>query len=112
MDIAHLIKTDSWRMEVLRTVVVLDLPDWAIGAGFVRAAVWDALTGKPDPTPLPDIDVIYFDPHDITPERDRRLEVSLAAVMPEVSWDLKNQARMHTRVQTHSNPIADERCEA
>jgi len=97
MDLAHLIETDSWRMEVLRTVAALGLPDWAIGAGFVRAAVWDTLTGKLEPTPLPDIDVIYFDPADISRQRDERLLSILAATMPDIPWDLKNQARMHLR---------------
>ncbi len=97
MDIARLIETDPWRMEVLRTVAALGLPDWAIGAGFVRAAVWDALTQKPERTPLPDIDVIYFDPADVSRQRDERLVSILAATMPDIPWDLKNQARMHLR---------------
>ena len=97
MDIAHLIETDSWRMEILRAVAPLRFPDWAIGAGFVRAAVWDALTGKPEPTPLPDIDVIYFDPENTSRAHEDRLSSVLAASLPDISWDLKNQARMHLR---------------
>ncbi len=95
--IARLIEADTWRMEILRAVASLGLPDWAIGAGFVRAAVWDALTDKPEATPLPDIDVIYFDPDNTGPERDLRLLSALTEALPDVPWDLKNQARMHKR---------------
>ena len=33
------ILSDPWRMAVLRAVRALALPDWAVGAGFVRNAV-------------------------------------------------------------------------
>ena len=96
-DIAHLIEGDPWRMEILKTVATLNLSDWAVGAGFVRAAVWDALTGKPERTPLPDIDVIYFNLENTDPEHERQIVSALTATMPDVPWDLRNQARMHTR---------------
>ena len=38
-DICQLIMRDAWRMDMLRYARRLDLPDWSIGAGFVRAAV-------------------------------------------------------------------------
>lgn len=96
-DIARLIENDPWRMNILKHAAALDLPDWAIGAGFVRAAVWDALTGKAAATPLPDIDVIYFDRDDTTKDRDRALTDTLHQSNPTVEWDVKNQARMHIR---------------
>ena len=82
-------------MEVLRAVRALGLADWAIGAGFVRAAVWDRVFGVAAPTPLADIDVLYFDARRLSPHHDRRLERMLAAARPDVPWSVKNQARMH-----------------
>ncbi len=104
-DIVTLLKNDAWRMGILRTVAALNLPDWAIGAGFVRACVWDALCGKPSRTPLPDIDVIYFDPHDTARARDAEHEAALRAQGPDIAWSVKNQARMHER--NNDTPYAD-----
>jgi len=60
-DVLRLIAADSWRMEVLRSIHAMALPDCWIGAGFVRASVWDFLHGYERPTALDDVDVIYFD---------------------------------------------------
>ena len=82
-------------MDLLDVVRRQGLRDWAVGAGFVRAAVWDALSGVREPTPLADIDVIYFDPANAGPGRDRAVERALARARPGVPWSVKNQARMH-----------------
>ena len=47
-------------MDCLHALRTLDLPQGYIGAGFVRNAIWDELHEKVKPTPLNDIDVIYF----------------------------------------------------
>ncbi|MBL8700262.1 MAG: nucleotidyltransferase family protein [Alphaproteobacteria bacterium] len=84
-------------MARLRAVRALGLPDWAIGAGFVRGLVWDRLTGRAGRTALPDIDVLYFDPADLRAEAEARHEAVLAAADPGPPWSVKNQARMHLR---------------
>jgi uncharacterized protein len=90
----ELIAADEWRMRVLRAVRALDLPDWAIGAGFVRSRVWDWLSGDTRATVPTDIDVLYYDAADLSPERETVLEVGLNAVLP-APWSVTNQARMH-----------------
>jgi hypothetical protein len=90
---------------VLRAVRTLHLPDAAVGAGFVRNAVWDWLHGYEPPTSLSDVDVLYFDPTDLSPERDGDLERQLAAAMADVPWSVRNQARMHLR--NGDSPYAD-----
>lgn len=102
-DIIDLIEKDSWMMDVLQTVDKLHLPDWWIGAGFVRSKVWDALHGYDKRTPLPDVDVIYFDPEDFSIEEaeqyttaaETRYESLLQKQMPDIHWSVTNQARMH-----------------
>jgi uncharacterized protein len=89
-----LIAADPWRMEVLRAARALDLPDWAIGAGFVRSRVWDWLDGDCRSTMPSDIDVLYFDPADLDPEREAALERQLTRAVP-AAWSVTNQARMH-----------------
>src|SRR5688572_467422 len=90
-------------MDVLRLVESLNLPDWWIGAGFVRSKVWDHLHGYKTRTPLPDIDVIYFDRTDFEQEEvnkdttriERKYEEKLQKLFPSVKWGVTNQARMH-----------------
>ena len=60
-DILKIISKDKWQMHVLGLVRDLGLPDWWIGAGFVRNKVFDYLHGYKKRTPLNDVDVIYFD---------------------------------------------------
>jgi hypothetical protein len=84
-------------MAALSAVRDLGLPDWAIGAGFVRALVWDHLSGHAVPMPLGDVDVIYFDPSDLSATREAEFEALLQARVPGPPWSVKNQARMHFR---------------
>lgn len=88
---------DTLRMRALRAAREMDLPDWCIAAGFVRNLVWDKLHGFEMPTPLEDIDLIYFDPVHAGREHDRHIEVRLAAAEPGLPWSVHNQARMHER---------------
>ena len=94
-DIIEVIKKDSWMMDVLKTAKILDLPDWWICAGFVRSKVWDVLHNFNARTPLPDIDVIYFDSSNINELEEKNLERKLRSLMPNIPWSVKNQARMH-----------------
>lgn len=82
-------------MQILRTARTLDLPDWWIGAGFVRNKVWDVLHEYTKPTPLKDIDVVYFDPHTLDESREKEHDAALRKLHPNVIWSTKNQARMH-----------------
>lgn len=95
--VADSISASSWRMETLQAVRNVALPDWAIGAGFVRNAVWDRLHGYPSPTPLADIDVLFFDPLHLGPDVELEIEWSLRAALPKRPWSVRNQARMHLR---------------
>lgn len=106
-DVAAFIVADPWRRSVLEAVRRQHLPDWAVGAGFIRSAVWDALHGHRDPTPLPDVDVLYFDRDDTFPRtrRDVAIEAALAKAMAGVPWSVRNQARMHLR--NGDTPYAD-----
>ncbi|MDQ0196564.1 nucleotidyltransferase family protein [Paenibacillus wynnii] len=94
-DLKQLIKEDPWMMEVLETAMLLELPDWWVCAGFVRSKVWDILHDFEERTPLPDVDVIYFDKHNVHEEEEKRLEQKLRSLNPTIPWSVKNQARMH-----------------
>lgn len=94
--ILQLVKEDDWMMGILRTVRSLQLPDWWVCAGFVRAKIWDVLHGFTERSPLPDVDVIYFDPSDPDESVEKALEEKLRRLHPGIPWSVKNEARMHT----------------
>jgi hypothetical protein len=87
---------DANRMQALHIAASCNLPDWWLAAGFVRNLVWDQLHGYSKPTPLNDLDLIYFCTEDISEQRDRQLEQQLIA-QTALPWSVKNQARMHLR---------------
>lgn len=85
------------RMQVLEMVRSLALPDWGVGAGFIRAAVWDDLCGYEIASPVDDIDVLYFDAERCDARHDESHEGQLRALAPALPWSVRNQARMHVR---------------
>jgi uncharacterized protein len=94
-DITRLIQATPWFMSVLETVRACNPPDWLVGAWIIRNLVWDRLHQYQTPTPLADIDVIFFDPQDVRPERDRMVQRQLAQILPDLNWEATNQAAVH-----------------
>src|SRR4051812_4345282 len=46
--------------------------------------------------PLPeDVDLVFFDPEALQPEREDDVRNRLAALAPNIPWDVKNQAAVH-----------------
>ncbi len=95
-QVKNWISNDPERMEALTIAATLELPDWCLASGFVRNLVWDKLHGFSSATALNDIDLIYFDPYEVSDSRDREIEHWLRSVS-EFPWSVKNQARMHKR---------------
>lgn len=93
-DIENLVKNNHEMMRILQIATELDLPDWWIGGGFLRNKVWDAQSGIED-SPATDVDLVYFDKTNIEPEIDWQYDEKLRALMPDVKWEVRNQARMH-----------------
>lgn len=94
-DILNLIKNDQWMMDVLRVARGLDLPDWMIGAGFVRNKVWDYLHSfENKEVQTSDIDLIYYDPNDLSEETEDKYQRDLSQML-DVDWSATNQARIH-----------------
>lgn len=95
--LAQLLAEDPLRIQALECVRSLALPDCYIAAGFVRKLVWDRLHQKQNPTPLNDLDVVYFDPNELDEQAYLKYETQLNALMPELNWQVRNQAIMHLR---------------
>jgi hypothetical protein len=92
-EILKVIEEDVLMMEVLECVAKLHLPDWWIGAGFVRNKIWDYLHNYQERTALNDIDVIYFDLKNIDESTEKKYEAWLQEKV-NLPWSVKNQARM------------------
>ncbi len=97
-QVKYWIRGDEERLRALNVAAELNLNDWCLAAGFVRNLIWDKLHGKSTPTPLNDIDLIYFNRSDTRAETDLKLEAELQA-KADFPWSVKNQARMHLRNQ-------------
>lgn len=92
-DIYELVRGDVRMMRVLQQAASLELPDWWIGAGFLRNRVWDELCGNAPADDGCDVDLAYFDPADTRPEHDWKLEEHARKLFPNVCWEIRNQAR-------------------
>ena len=94
-EILELIQNDSWMISIIQNARSLNLPDWMIGAGFVRNRVWDYLHGyKNKEVPTADIDLIYFDQNNIDEKADMRLSKKMKE-KTGVNWEIVNQAYTH-----------------
>ncbi len=95
-ELARLVCSSAWLMRLLRAARAVDAPDWWIGGGVLRDLVWDTYAGSFDPAQVKDVDLAFFDPHDLSRERDQQVQAALTLQAPDVVWDAKNQAAVHT----------------
>lgn len=95
--LAQLLLADPIRMQILKAVAALSVDNAFVAAGFLRNLVWDALHAIHPPTPLNDVDVIYFDNTDPYPHAASDYQAQLTKQLPDVRWQVKNQAVMHKR---------------
>ena len=87
--LGDIIKRDPFRMDCLHALRSLDLPQGYIGAGFLRNAIWDELHERGKPTPLNDIDVIYF---------SDEITVSQNVAVAQTSTEPAFQQQEHSRI--------------
>jgi hypothetical protein len=79
---------------ILRAARDVGAPDWFVCAGAIRDVVWD-LAHELAPTPARDIDVIFYDPHDLSHSSNAAVSAALVARAPEFAWEAVNQASVH-----------------
>jgi hypothetical protein len=99
-ELIDLVRASPWLMRVLGAVRDASLPDAWVGAGVLRDLVWGERYGlgfRPDR--VRDVDVAFFNPGDLSRAEDDRATKHLAARLPEVPWEAKNQAAVHTWYQ-------------
>ncbi len=91
----ELVRCSSMLMRALRAVRTVDPPDWLIGAGAVRERVWEHLHGFARSVPSRDVDLAFFDPLSLGSERERGVQSAVSAQVPDICWDVTNQAAVH-----------------
>ena len=96
VQLEELVRRSVWLVEVLTAVRESRLPDAMVGAGVLRDLVWGELHGGFDHGQVKDVDVAYFDPTDLSPKRDQAAEERLRELLPQIPWEAKNQAAVHT----------------
>lgn len=93
-DLIKMVKEDKWMMSVLGEADKLNLPDWMIGAGFLRNKVWDRLHGfEREIADTSDIDLVYYN-RENTEQIDRELSSKMEGVLG-LRWEIVNQSYTH-----------------
>ncbi|UYO94634.1 nucleotidyltransferase family protein [Pollutimonas sp. M17] len=93
-QLCDLVRSSGRLMAALQAARSLGLSSWCIGAGSIRSLVWDGLHGFQQPSDVDDVDVAYFDaqaPRGL----DAELQERLHRILPNVPWEVTNQARVH-----------------
>ncbi len=89
-----MVKDDKWMMDVLHEASKLNLPDWMIGAGFLRNKVWDKLHGiNRGVADTNDIDLVYYSPEGVR-ENDTLLSEKMNGILG-LRWEIVNQSYTH-----------------
>jgi uncharacterized protein len=95
--LVSLIRSCPWLMRALEAVRDSPLPDAWIGAGVLRDLVWGERHGAGFRAErVRDVDVVFFDPHDLSRANDDRATALLEQRLSGVPWEAKNQAAVHT----------------
>jgi hypothetical protein len=79
----------------LEAVRDLKLPDCYIAAGAIRNCIWNHFHKFPATFHQTDVDVVYFDLSDMDGEKEKPLEEILSKKLPNLKWEVVNQARGH-----------------
>jgi uncharacterized protein len=94
-ELGAIVRAEPWLLRALDAVAASGLPDAWIGAGAIRDVVWGHLYGRFDPAEVRDIDVAYFDPADLSRDRDQQAQQALTEIAG-LPWEATNQAAVHT----------------
>lgn len=82
---------------ILRCLADDPLPDCWLVAGAVAQILWNRHFGLPHDHGIRDVDVVYFDPDDLSAAGEQRQATRVAELLADlpVAIDVKNEARVH-----------------
>ena len=93
--LSRILLASAWFQRVLDTASRVGPADWLVGGGVIRTLVWDHLHGQAESASGGDVDLVYFDPADLARTCEAVYEAELRRALPDVDWDVKNQAAVH-----------------
>ena len=94
-ELTRRVLAEPWLAGALDAVAASGLPDAWIGAGVIRDVIWGQFHDGFDPAAVRDVDVVFFDPGDLTPARDEVAQRRLGELAAR-PWEASNQAAVHT----------------
>ena len=102
-DLEGRLRQNSWLWEVIREWKRFDLPDSWVAAGAIAQTVWNLAGNYPLAYGIRDLDIVYFDPSDLSEEAERLNEARLRFRFPDLpaKLDVKNEARVHLWYERH-----------
>lgn len=102
-DQSHILQSSIYAhpalYDILKLCATLE-PICYVAAGAIRNVLWSDLHGHCEP--LTEIDVIYYDEFEIGQHQQQHIESTLKHALPQYTWDVVNQAQVHTWYKTES----------
>lgn len=96
-DFAAILRADALAWDALRRARDAALPDWWIVSGALYQAAWNAALGHPSGYGVKDVDLFYFDDHDLSYAAEDRAIGRLSLLFGGLAApiEIRNQARVH-----------------
>lgn len=107
-----IIKQNSDLVTILDYIYELKLPNFYIAAGSVFQTIWNYYDNKPLNFGIKDIDIIYYDPINLSKESEQKLEKTIEDYLKKAGLnyelDIHNEARMHLWKKNNENKNIDQ----
>lgn len=107
-----IIKQNSDLVTILDYIYELKLPNFYIAAGSVFQTIWNYYDNKPLNFGIKDIDIIYYDPINLSKESEQKLEKTIENYLKKAGLnyelDIHNEARMHLWKKDNENKNIDQ----
>jgi uncharacterized protein len=102
-DFLHLVTRNRHNATILSRWTSLALPNAWLVAGCVFQTVWNLQSGQPAEAGIKDYDIFYFDPTDLSLEREQRAQARAEALYHDlgIAIEVANQARVHLWYPQH-----------
>ena len=107
-----IIKKEKEIMTILDYNYDLKLLNFYIAAGSVFQTIWNYYDNKPLNFGIKDIDIIYYDPINLSKESEQKLEKTIEDYLKKAGLnyelDIHNEARMHLWKKDNENKNIDQ----
>lgn len=107
-----ILKENKDLITILDYICELNLPNFYIAAGSIFQTIWNYYDQKPLNFGIKDIDIIYYDPNNLSKESEKKLENKIIEHFKVLNlnyeFDIHNEARMHLWKKENENKDIDQ----